>query len=384
MEFFKNLMCYSLKIIQKNFFLVPVNNKKILFFPFNGTYYCNLKYIYESLKNTDKKFDVIWILEGKSSLNLPKNITTCKANSIKFFWHALTSKCILFNCGFKNYMYKRRKQVYIETWHGGGAYKKVSKVAKDTEDQFLRKRRMDALNNIDYVISSSKAFTKAFTEDTEISKARFCSFGMPRNDIFFNKPKIDIVKKKVKDYYSLNNEKIIIYAPTFRDNSFNNDLDFSELLETLKNKYKSDFVLFLRCHPHVANNIFDKCHYVKNIVDVSQYSDMQELLCAADVLITDYSSCMWDFSLMFRPCFIYANDIENYEGERNFHTPMSEWPFPIATNNEELKRNIINFDETNYIQAVENHHKALGSYEDGQASERVCKLIEEICSVKEQ
>ena len=111
---------------------------------------------------------------------------------------------------------------------------------------------------------------------------------------------------------------------------------------------------------------------------------MQELLCAADILITDYSSCMWDFSLMYKPCFIYATDIDQYKQERDFYTPMSEWPFPIATNTDELINNILNFNQEEYVEKVKQHHKALGSFEDGHACERVCKLIEDIIDGKVQ
>lgn len=113
---------------------------------------------------------------------------------------------------------------------------------------------------------------------------------------------------------------------------------------------------------------------------MSLYPDMQELLCATDILITDYSSCMWDFSLMYKPCFIYANDLEEYKIERNFHTPIKEWPFPLSINNDELIKNINDFDNNKYIKKVKEHHEKLGSYENGQASKKMCILINSICN----
>lgn len=87
----------------------------------------------------------------------------------------------------------------------------------------------------------------------------------------------------------------------------------------------------------------------KDVVDVSGYADMQELLCATDVLLTDYSSFMWDYSLTGRPCFIYANDLDQYKKERNFHTPITDWPFPMAERNSELQKEILGFDEKNTL-----------------------------------
>ena len=131
----------------------------------------------------------------------------------------------------------------------------------------------------------------------------------------------------------------------------------------------------MRSHPHLAKDIFAKANRHNRVIDVSSYVDMQELLAASDVLITDYSSSMWDFSFTGRPCFIYANDLSSYKMERNFHTPIDEWPFPLAERNEELKSNILNFDQHDYECKVRQHHEELGSYENGNASFELCNII---------
>jgi CDP-glycerol glycerophosphotransferase len=111
------------------------------------------------------------------------------------------------------------------------------------------------------------------------------------------------------------------------------------------------------------------------VIDVSDYPDMQDLLCAVDVLITDYSSSIWDFSFTHKPCFLYAPDLEEYKSNRDFYTPIEEWPFPLAKTNQELIENIKNFDSKEYIGKVNKHHKELGSYETGHATEHFCKLL---------
>ena len=113
----------------------------------------------------------------------------------------------------------------------------------------------------------------------------------------------------------------------------------------------------------------------ERLVDVSQYPDMQEILYDADILITDYSSTMWDFSLMFKPCFIYATDLECYRNERDFYTPIEQWPFPVASNNNDLINNIIEFDKIKYDSDVKTHHQLLGNFESGHATESVVKYI---------
>lgn len=154
------------------------------------------------------------------------------------------------------------------------------------------------------------------------------------------------------------------------------------MLHAIRDKFSGECCMLLKGHPHRKDMIVFENFSDHKVFDVTNYPDMQELLCAADILITDYSSCMWDFSLMYKPCFIYATDIEQYKQERDFYTPMSEWPFPIATNTDELINNILNFNQEEYVQKVKQHHKALGSFEDGHASERICKLIETIVNKK--
>ena len=110
--------------------------------------------------------------------------------------------------------------------------------------------------------------------------------------------------------------------------------------------------------------------------------DMQDLLLAADILINDYSSSMWDFAYTHRPCFIFATDIEHYIKTTSWYTPMEKWPYSIARSNEELKNNILAFRESDYAVAVAEHYETLGCCENGKATETLCKIIEKICFEK--
>ena len=111
--------------------------------------------------------------------------------------------------------------------------------------------------------------------------------------------------------------------------------------------------------------------------NATAYPDMQDLLQCADVLLTDYSSCMWDFSLMHKPCFLYARDISEYRGERDFYTPIEDWPFPLASNNDELAQVIADFDEDTSHAAVDRHHEELGSTESATAARQCAERIVE-------
>ena len=376
MELFKYIVALIIRCCLHIFMIIPIRTNRIVFYPTNGQFYCNLKYIYLELNKYDYDISTVWVLSDEIN-----NIKSCKKNSFCFFYYVMTAQIIIFNNGFLSYVPKRKEQIYIETWHGGGAYKKIDAVYKNVHNKFKHKRIKRSVNNIDYVISSAQKFSQVFKKDTEIQNAKFLPYGMPRNDMFFNKQIRNNNNDKIYQYYQIDRKKkIVLYAPTFREHGFESTLKPNILLKALHEKTGKEYVLMLRCHPHIANTIFCESANNDNIINVSNYLDMQELLCAADILITDYSSCMWDFSLMYRPCFIYAVDLNKYKIERNFHTPITDWPFPIATNNQELEKCIMNFNEHEYINQVKMHHEKLGSFEDGHATERICNLIKRICS----
>lgn len=381
MEQLKTFICNGIRLLLRLMCFLPIKRERILFYPANGNYYCNLKYICQALlRMQDRGYDIVWVTDRSKEDQFPPQVRLCPKRSWAFFYYALTAKVLLFNSGITNCLIKRKGQTFIETWHGGGAYKRTDKTGSKEPNRYKRARIAKGISRYDYVISSSSAFTKAFREDMGIGNAEFCPYGMPRNDIFFDAEKSRVMSDSIRQKYRLTSEKIVLYAPTFRDNGMENTIDFPLVLKHLEQKYGGKFIFFLRCHPHVAGNIFKKYSERSGIIDVSAHPDMQELLCAADVLITDYSSCMWDFSLSYKPCFIYATDIDGYKQERNFHTPMSEWPFPIAEDNTQLAKKIDEFDMAGYIAAVKSHHLALGSYEDGHAAERVSQLISMKCS----
>ena len=112
-------------------------------------------------------------------------------------------------------------------------------------------------------------------------------------------------------------------------------------------------------------------------LDVTAYPDMQELLCAADVLVSDYSSCIWDFSLTEKPCFLFAPDLSDYQCERDFYLDIHKWPFPLAETTEELAQQLLQFDLAAYTEAVREHLSKLGSRERGNAAETLCEFITE-------
>lgn len=384
--FNKYIIVKTLRIFLYIFRIFPIKNNRILFLAFPSlTYMCNPKYIQKYLeKNSKTKLEYIWIVRKIENEKMPQSIKQIKYLSLGYFYYLCTSKIIINNAAVLPYLAVRKGVYTIYTWHGGGAYKKAELDMPIAMNKWFKKRTLLGKNDVSYYLSSCNKFIEIQSKATQVESNKFLKTGLPRNDILFSKTKNFTNNDKIKYKYKIDKKTIIIlYAPTWRENKIISYIQFLQnyniFIENIKNKKNKNYIVIFRFHPMYKINNLDG-----RFIDVSDYPDMQELLCAADILITDYSSCMWDFSLMYKPCFIYATDIDQYKQERDFYTPMSEWPFPIATNINELINNILNFNQEEYIKKVKQHHKTLGSFEDGHACERVCKLIEDIMDGKEQ
>lgn len=373
---------YMKKIIMKGilhiFWIYPVNKKKIfLLNELSYTYGDSLKYIDQYLHHCEEhNYEVVFSI--KEGYEGPEYDMVVRPNSFEYFREILSSGTIITNAGGVSYLPKRRGQKVINTWHGGGPYKKTSIDVYD--NYWYRKEVKMNCDNIDYILSSCKYFTEIEAKSMGFGEERCIPTGLPRNDILFGEHQ-DIVKK-VRNFYSIpDGKKFILYAPTFRSDSDQStskmiskyiDLDVDMLLSALSIRYKCDWVCGIRLHPKLVDIDMGGM----DVINCTAYPDMQELLCCADAIITDYSSLMWDYSFTYRPVFLYAPDIEQYEKERGFYMPVSEWPYPIAHDNDEMRYNILNFDMDLYLKHVRDHHEACGSYETGRACEKIVELIE--------
>jgi CDP-glycerol glycerophosphotransferase len=330
-------------------------------------------------KYSGKKIEYIWCIDNRKSFpGCFKNIKLVKFHSFLYHYYILTSKVYFGNAGISVYLPIRKEQIVVNTWHGGGAYKKVG-IADIKKDKTYTKFALNiATKELTYFISSCTRFSEVMGSDRFVNGKKFLSFGMPRNDIFFSPAKLQEIKAKVLDDLQINKDIcVLLYAPTYRESIDNvvhsAGIDIPMILEVLGKRFYKRFVCLYRRHPFFLHksNIADN----QNVIDVSLWPDMQELLCASDVLITDYSSSIWDFSLTGKPCFLYMPDSDEYKTERGFYIPFDKLPFPCGRTNDELAKAILSFDARAYKNAIKEHHEDLGSYEKGNACEKMYELI---------
>ena len=136
--------------------------------------------------------------------------------------------------------------------------------------------------------------------------------------------------------------------------------------------FGKDAVFLFRCHHLSSERTADA-----RIIDVTEYPDMQGLLLISDMLITDYSSSIWDFSFTGRPCFLFVPDLDKYSSYRGLDTDIHNWGFPVCTDNSSLSNAIRDFDSERFNCAMDRHHSDLGSFEEGNATERLCAFLAE-------
>ena len=369
----------------KVFYIFPVKKKRILFTSFSGKQFsCNPKYIFEYLyEKYNREMECIWCISNISIL--PEKyrgyIKTVRRFSVAHIKLAVTSGIIIGNYGFPAWLPKRKKQIFINTWHGGGAYKKVGNTKTEMQFSFfIEKAVRYSSDNTDFFISSCRKFSEVIHEDLYIPNNRFLNIGMPRNDIFFDRERMRVLSAMVKQKLNISVEKsLVLYAPTYRGSNteggfnvlFQNDF-ISRLVDLFAHKFGKDFIFLYRGHL-LGGNV-----EAEDVMDVSLYPDMQELLCAVDVLITDYSSSMWDFSFAGKPGFLYVPDIDEYRAERGLHTDVETWPFSCARTESELLQKIDAWTPSLQVEKKKAHHNLFESYENGHASEKICQLIEDI------
>lgn len=359
---------------------LPIQRNKVLFVCFGGRgYECNCKYIAEELLKECRAVDIVWGVEKTGVYSFPNGIRQIEYNSPEYYTEVFSAAVMVSNMenAPRN---KKREMYFINTWHGTGPFKKAraSTVAYSSNAEILKQIKEDN-NRTDLCISNSAdnsdMFRESFLYDGEILEC-----GNPRNDILFQNNR-DIRKKVCEKLHINPQKKILLYAPTFRENIETTfakyTLDMQKVLQALQERFGDDYILLYRFHQKLRE-YKDYADFYPFGVNVTMYPDVMELVVVADVLITDYSSTMWDFSLQRRPVFLYHNDIQEYINERDFYWPVSRWPYVIAHTSDEMCEKIRAFDEEDYLLRLENFFREDPSYDNGHASERVVERIMDV------
>ena len=201
---------------------------------------------------------------------------------------------------------------------------------------------------------------------------------MPRNDDFFKSEKIKTTNIKFRRLFDIDlDELVILYMPTFRDDGSLDayNLNYSKLIHTFQNKFRKKVKILVRLHPNVDSSFINLPD--TNCINVSIYSNPQDLMMSADVMITDYSSASIDFMLLNRPVFLYLPDYQSYVNDRPLDDNFTKLPFPRAYHHNELTEIIRGFERSNYDEKVRLYELEDVRFDRGKASVQCANWIEE-------
>lgn len=372
-----------IRLIYMAFSVFKIKRNKIVLSNFCGKGYGdNGKYIVEELLQRGLDYDIVWLVKDLNE-EMPHGVRKVKSKSLKSIYEQATAHIWIDNRRKPLYVRKRKQQFYIMTWHSNIALKRVEKdVESKLSKAYVKNAKHDS-KMIDVFLSGSKWETNCIRNSFWYD-GKVLEIGYPRQDIFINNNAntIDIINK-VRNYYGIReNTNILLYAPTFRRSQNEESLSvynlkWAETLCAFEKRFGGEWVGMIRLHPNVSR-LRDKLNIPINIIDVTAYNDMQELILSCDCLITDYSSTIMEAGIANKYGFIYASDIDEYNKDRSSYFDLTtELPFPFAPDNETLIDNILKFDTTHYFN---NLHKFLkndyGVFCKGNASKTICSLIE--------
>ncbi|MCI5640503.1 MAG: CDP-glycerol glycerophosphotransferase family protein [Lachnospiraceae bacterium] len=377
-----------LLILLRVFYIFPVKKNRVLFMSFEaGKYACNPRRISEYLaKNYPGELEIVWAFQNPDDFRWLADwgvSKTVEYNTRKFYYYALTSKVFIYNMRIPAMIPFRKSQTTIGTGHGGGAYKKLLLDNPSIRTADMKIQELSA-SHTDILVSSCKYYTKYVVRGAFAHKGECLECGMPRNDELVNNhdtKTADYIRK----YYNIPaDNKIILYAPTYRKGKRNEatdyNLDVRGIVEAAKERFGGEWTILYRMHYFIKKRLPADTKG-QHIIDVTDYGDMQDLLLASDILITDYSSSVWDYSLLKRPCFLYTTDLDEYLETQGFYVDVRDWPFPLSKTNEGLVKNILEFDEDSYLKDVHKHHTDLGSFDNGNATEVISNRILQECQI---
>ncbi|KYD09568.1 CDP-glycerol:poly(glycerophosphate) glycerophosphotransferase [Heyndrickxia sporothermodurans] len=337
---------------------LPVKKNLVMFESYLGKQYsCNPRAIYEYLKENNPEYDLRWSVDKRYLHNFKeKDVTIIKRFSIQWFFGMARARYWVNNSRLPLWITRPKHTIYIQTWHGTP----LKRLALDMDEVYMpgvttekyKKEFISETQNWNYLISpneySSRIFRRAFHFQHELLET-----GYPRNDYLYNCNNEKTINH-LKDNYGIpKNKKVILYAPTWRDNQFYDvgkyKFDLELDLQLMKDKLGDQYIIILRMHYLVAEK-FDLSKYKNFVFDFSNHEDIRELYIISDMLITDYSSVFFDYANLKRPILFYVYDIDEYRDKlRGFYFDFEKnAPGPLLKTTSEIVNSIKQLEEQNF------------------------------------
>lgn len=339
--------------------LIPIDEKMVIFISFHGRGYSdNPRAIYEEMRREErfKDYKFIWFVKHHKSKNLDiPGAKIVEYFSFPYFYYMSKAKYWIINCKMPTYICKKEEQVYLQTWHGTPLKRLGHDIIAPEDATFYRSgvsfEQMcssydEDVARYNYMISPNKFCTEVFQTAFAIDRPRLIETGYPRNDFITNATDEEVVALKKKFGFPLD-KKILLYAPTWRDNSyvtsgytFELKADFHKWKEILGDEY----IVVFKPHYLIINHYKDDKSLEGFLYSVPAEAEINELYVLSDMLVTDYSSVFFDYAVQDRPIYFYMYDLEEYKDElRGFYLDIyTELPGKVYEDEKAMLEDIKN------------------------------------------
>ncbi|SDB88684.1 bifunctional glycosyltransferase/CDP-glycerol:glycerophosphate glycerophosphotransferase [Exiguobacterium indicum] len=371
------LMLY--RLFQK----MPIKDNLVLFESFLGRSYSdNPKALYLHLKEKHPELELVWIFAQEPSDEVKEACPNwVLRNSFTYYQYMARAKYWIFNTRQPLSLKKREETIYLQTWHGTP----LKRLGLDMEDVHMagtnairyKKNFYNQAQEWNYLISpnaySSEIFKSAFGFQNTMLET-----GYPRNDLLYADNQAGLISE-IKTRLNIPvDKKIVLYAPTWRDDEFiargKYRFDLQLNLNEMQARLGDEYVVLLRMHYLIAQNM-DISGHEGFAYDVSSYGDIAELYLISDILITDYSSVFFDYAHLQRPMIFFTYDLEKYASTlRGFYFDFEEVvPGPLLKETDQVIDYIEQIDTKSvaYQEKYDRFLERFCSLDDGTASERV-------------
>ena len=350
-----------------------IEKKRILFESMWGSKYsCNPRALYEYIDKNYPEYECIWSFnEERTPINGKGN--RVRKGSLKYYYYLATSKYLVNNVNFPDDYIKRPEQIEIQTMHGTP----LKTLGLDAPSEFptvsSKKNFIKRNSRWDYLLVQGN-FMKDKAYDCFNFKKEIIKSGYPRTDILFKRDKSYVLS--IRESLRLpKNKKIILYAPTWRKrNKFDMRLD----LDLMKEKLKKDYIILIRLH-HFCSNGYKVPADNKFIFNLTDYQSVEDLFLISDILITDYSSVMFDYALLNKPMLFFTYDFEEYRDNlRGLYVDFEkEAPGPLLFNSEDIVDAILNIENiyNQFRNKIDKFYSKYLCYEKNNSCEEIFKIV---------
>lgn len=349
---------------------------------FGKSYSDSPRYIFEYLNRTcpgDYKY--VWVNNG-TKLDLPYPAKQVKRFRLSYFYYMARCRYFVFNGRQPKYFIKRKGSIFLETWHGTPLKKLVFDMEDVTSASPLYKEQFYIqTRSWDYLVAPN-LFSEEIFRHAFLYEGKMLQTGYPRNDILYGDGREQLGKEIREELGILPDRKVILYAPTWRDDEFYDHAKYKFTmkldLDRMRDELGDEYVVLVRTHYFVAD-FLDLAGYEGFAYNVSKYGDIARLYLISDVLITDYSSVFFDYANLRRPMLFFTYDLDKYRSVlRGFYIDVEEeLPGPMLFDTEEIIDAILHIEDVQK-QFAEKYNRFCDKYcawEDGHAAEKVVKAV---------